>query len=115
MSAAPLQPLCSAGGGGSAAIAALRALLTATQGPQVSPSCETSGIPPTRNRRHPPRWSFPRQACCPPQAPSPGCPPCHRTFQSQRRASAKGQRPICDRYLDHGRPQGYRLEGSGQG
>jgi hypothetical protein len=76
--------------------------LTVTSGPQVRPPGQGSLLPHSRHRRHPPRWSLPRQARCPPEAPRAGCPPRHRSVQSQRCAPAKGQRPICHRDLDQG-------------
>ena len=78
------------------------ATLTTTPGSQVHPPGQGSPIPHSRNRRHPPRWSLPWQACHRPQAPRAGCPPRHWSLQSQRCSPPKGERPVrhCD--LDQG-------------
>ena len=76
--------------------------LTVTPGPQSCPPGQSSPFPHSRHRRHPPRWSLPRQARRSPEAPRAGCPPRHRSVQNQRCSPAKGQRPICHRDLDQG-------------
>lgn len=63
---------------------------------------------------HSPRWSIPRKASRPPQAPRPRYPPSYRPIQDQRRASSKGERKICDRYTNESRHQRRRYFGPGQ-
>jgi hypothetical protein len=76
--------------------------LTVTPVPQNRPPCEAARLSPARFRRHSPRWSIPWQARRSSQTPSPGCPPRHRSLQSQRRPPPQGKRPICHCYIDQG-------------
>jgi len=58
-----------------------------TLGPQIHPSLHSPRIPCPRCRPYPPCWSFPWQACCSLEEPSPRCPSRYWSIQGQRCSS----------------------------